>query len=67
MTLARHGRIVLEADGEVKYTGDAALEEKRRERRLRRRADVVGVERVGFSDAVRTWDSFSRDLRTWFR
>lgn len=59
--------VVLEADGMLKYVGDASRRDKVRERRLLRRAEVRCVERVGWSDVIDDWPQTSIDLRRWFR
>lgn len=59
--------VVLEADGALKYVGDASLREKRRERRLLRLPEVRCVERVGWSDVIDDWPQTAADLRRWFR
>ena len=56
-----HQRLVVEADGRVKYRGDAGWREKERETRLR--ALGYRVERVVWDDVVRHWPE-TRD-RLW--
>ena len=59
LLLSRH-RLVIEADGRLKYTGDELRREKRREHALRNAG--FAVERVIWSDVVRAWPSTERRL-----
>lgn len=54
-------RLILEADGRSKYSGDALWDEKKRETALRR-ADYE-VERVMWSDVLKGWEAVR--LRLW--
>lgn len=54
-------RLVLEADGRGKYTGDELWREKRRENDLRRAG--YRVERVLWSDVTRRWEETAARLR----
>lgn len=54
-------RVILEADGRVKYVGNALWDEKRREAALR--ALDYRVERVLWADVMHGWPAFSRRLR----
>jgi hypothetical protein len=58
-------RLVLEADGRVKYRGAEGWEEKKRQVAVAR-ADCV-VERVIWSDLFSGWPKFSAYLRPYFR
>ena len=55
-------RLILEADGRVKYTGDELWREKKRETRLR--ALRYRVERVLWADVTVTWPETRRALWT---
>jgi very-short-patch-repair endonuclease len=63
--LWRTPRLILEADGRGKYTGDELWREKRRERELRRLG--YRVERVTWEDVVANWSAtrahLARELR----
>jgi len=63
--LIGESRLVIEADGRSKYTGDELWREKRREHALR--ALGYRVERVVWSDVVRDWAVTSRRLRASMR
>jgi hypothetical protein len=54
-------RLILEADGRVKYTGDEGWLEKKRQLALHRTDHVV--ERVVWEDVFEGWPAFSRRLR----
>jgi very-short-patch-repair endonuclease len=57
-------RLVLEADGRLKYTDDERWDEKRREQAIRRyRARVSRVERVTWSDVLSDWPQTAHLLR----
>jgi very-short-patch-repair endonuclease len=62
----RYG-LVLEADGRLKYVGDASWKEKQRERRLLSQPGVRAVERVMWPDITTTWDRTSAALWRYFR
>ena len=62
--LAEH-RLIIEADGRVKYTGDELWAEKRRETRLR--ALGYRVERLLWEDAVHRWPETRRRLQLCLR
>jgi very-short-patch-repair endonuclease len=57
-------RLVLEADGRLKYAGDVLWEEKVRELAIRRCG--WQVERVIWQDVSRDWEQTSRRLRPYF-
>jgi very-short-patch-repair endonuclease len=59
LLLAEH-RLIIEADGRVKYTGDELWAEKRRETRLR--ALGYRVERLLWEDVVQRWPETRRRL-----
>lgn len=58
--LWREARLIVEADGRSKYTGDELWREKRREAQLR--ALGYRVERVLWADVVHTWPATRRLL-----
>jgi very-short-patch-repair endonuclease len=64
MLLADH-RLIIEADGRVKYSGDELWAEKRRETRLR--ALGYRVERLLWEDVVRRWPETRRRLLATLR
>jgi very-short-patch-repair endonuclease len=55
-----HERLILEADGRTKYTGDELWAEKRREIALGRAG--YKVERIVWSDVTAEWDAMRRRL-----
>ena len=57
-------RLILEADGRLKYTGDQAWTEKKRQIALGRSDNFV--ERVVWSDLFAGWPAMSRRLRPYF-
>jgi Transcriptional regulator, AbiEi antitoxin/Protein of unknown function (DUF559) len=59
--LWRAARLILEADGRLKYTGDELWAEKRREERLVRQG--YRVIRVMWSDVVGDWDATCERIR----
>jgi very-short-patch-repair endonuclease len=58
-------RLVLEADGEGKYVGEAGLREKRREHYLHKRG--LRVERVMWRDVYADWTQTARRLESAMR
>jgi very-short-patch-repair endonuclease len=58
-------RLILEADGRLKYSDDVLWEEKKRETVLRRAG--YDVERVLWSDMFAEWPAMSRHLRALLR